>query len=424
MKHSRLAKTGLIIAIVGLVAGCSSSPSDDASSGPTDPAAAAPVTITYNNFISNGGNEENMAAIVAAFEKDNPGITVDVTTFPYGDYFTALQTDLVAGTQADVFDIEFANYRSYVESGVAAPIQGVDTSVYREALANSYQTDGVQYALPTSFSTVVLYYNKDLFDAAGVAYPTAGWTWEDEQAAAEKIANKSKDIWGDYQPFTYNEYYKAVAQAGGSFLSEDGTKVNFNTPEGIKAASWLVNKVGKTMPAAGDASTDSDADLFSTGHLAMWHTGIWMFNAMQDVPFKWDIVVEPGLTTQASHLFSNAVMVSANTKQVAAATKWASYLTSSKAMIDARLASSWELPPVADDAALSAYLTAGLPENRQAVFDSLNGVAIAPSIGANQAQMSDIVTKYLGEAAAGRMSVEEAVQKSADEVQPLLPAAK
>ena len=420
MKHSRLMQIGALTIVAGLIAGCSSS-TDDASSSPGDTTVSEPVTITYNNFISNGGNEPNLDTIVAAFEKENPNITVDVTTLPYGDYFTALQTDLVAGTEADVFDIEFANYRSYVESGVAAPIEGVNASVYRAALAESYQTDGVQYALPTSFSTVVLYYNKDLFDAAGVAYPTADWTWEDEQAAAEAITDKSQDIWGDYQPFTYNEYYKAVAQAGGSFLSEDGSTVNFNTPEGIKAASWLVNKVGNTMPAAGDASTDSDADLFSTGKLAMWHTGIWMFNSMQEVPFGWDIVVEPGLTQQASHLFSNAVMVSANSDEVAAATKWAEFLTSSDTMVDVRLASSWELPPVADDAALSAYLTAGLPQNRQAVFDSLNGVAIAPSIGANQAQMADIVTKYLAEAAAGRMTVEEAVAQSAEEVQPLLP---
>ncbi len=421
MKHSRLLQIGVITAIAGLVAGCSST-TDDASSGPDDSAAAAPVTVTYSNFISNGGNEDNLDKIVAAFEKENPNITVEVTTLPYSDYFTALQTDLVAGTQADVFDIEFANYRSYVESGVAAPIQGVDTSKYRKALADSYATDGVQYALPTSFSTVVLYFNKDLFDAAGVDYPTADWTWEDENAAAAKITDKGNDIWGDYQPFTYNEYYKTVAQAGGSFLSADGSQATFNSPEGIQAAKFLVDKVGNTMPAAGDASTDSDADLFSTGHLAMWHTGIWMFNSMQEVPFNWDIVVEPGLTQQASHLFSNAVMVSANSKEIEAATKWADFLTSSPAMVEARLASSWELPPVADDAALSAYLTQGLPENRQAVFESLDGVAIAPSIGANQAQMADIVTKYLGEAAAGRMTVEEAVKKSSDEVQPLLPS--
>ena len=421
MKHSTLVRIGLVTAIVGLVAGCSSSPSDDGSPGASTGDSTQPVTITYSNFISNGGNEDNMSAIVAAFEKENPNITVDVKTLPYSDYFTALQTDLVAGTQADVFDIEYANYRSYVESGVAAPIGGIDASKYRESLIEAYQTDGTQYALPTSFSTVVLFYNKDLFDAAGVSYPTADWTWTDEQAAAEKITDKSKDIWGDYQPFTYNEYYKAVAQAGGSFLGDDGKSLNFNTPQGIEAAKWLVNKVGKTMPAAGDASTDSDSDLFSTGHLAMWHTGIWMFASMQEVPFKWDIVVEPGLTQQASHLFSNAVMVSANSEHQEAAAKWADYLATSQATIDARLANSWELPPVSDDAALAAYLTQGLPENRQAVFDSLDAVALAPSIGANQAQMADIVTKYLGEAAAGRMSAEEAVQKAADEVQPLLP---
>lgn len=421
MKHSTMVRVGIITAIAGLVAGCSTSTDDGATPAPGGSEAAEPVTITYTNFISNGGNEQNMDAIVAAFEKENPNITVDVTTLPYGDYFTALQTDLVAGTQADVFDIEYANYRSYVESGVAAPIPGINASKYRESLLQAYQTDGVQYAIPTSFSTVVLFYNKDLFDAAGVDYPTADWTWTDEQAAAEAITDKSKDVWGDYQPFTYNEYFKAVAQAGGSFLSEDGKSVNFNTPQGVEAAKWLVNKVGNTMPAAGDASTDSDSDLFATGHLAMWHTGIWMFSSMQDVPFDWDIVVEPGLTQQASHLFSNAVMVSANSEHPEAAAKWADYLATSKTTIDARLASSWELPPVSDDGALTAYLTQGLPKNRQAVFDSLDSVALAPSIGANQAQMSDIVSKYLAEAAAGRMSVEDAVKKAADEVQPLLP---
>jgi len=422
MKHSTLYRIGLVAAITGLVAGCSSSTAEDPTTGAnpgTD--AGEPVTITYSNFIANGGNEDNLDNIVAAFEADNPGIKVEVTTLPYGDYFTALQTDLVAGTEADVFDIEYANYRSYVESGVAAPMEGIDASKYRDSLIQAYQTDGVQYAVPTSFSTVVLFYNKDLFDAAGVSYPTSDWTWKDEQAAAEAITDKSKDIWGDYQPFTYNEYYKTVAQAGGSFLSDDGKQVTFNTPEGIAAAKWLVDKVGTTMPAAGDASTDSDSDLFATGHLAMWHTGIWMFASMQDVPFGWDIVVEPGLTQQASHLFSNAVMVSANSKHQEAATKWADYLATSKATIDARLANSWELPPVSDDSALTAYLTQGLPENRAAVFESLDSVALAPSIGANQAQMSDIVTNYLGEAAAGRMSVEDAIKKAADEVQPLLP---
>src|SRR3712207_7533902 len=57
-----------------------------------------PYTTLFRSFISNGGNEENLETIVAAFEEENPGITVDVTTLPYADYGTALQTDLAAGT--------------------------------------------------------------------------------------------------------------------------------------------------------------------------------------------------------------------------------------------------------------------------------------------------------------------------------------
>ncbi len=421
MKRSYVAAVGALAALT-LVAGCSSGGAKtDPTGGTTTTPADQPVTISYTNFVANGGNEENLAKIVDAFEAENPNITVNVTTLPYGDYFTALQTDLVAGTQADVFDIEFANYRAYVEAGVAAPITVADAAAYKPSLLDAYSTDGVQYALPSSFSTVVLFFNKDLFDAAGVDYPTADWTWEDETAASNAIANKAGDVWGDYQPFTYNEYYKAVAQAGGSFLSEDGTKVNFNTPEGIKAAHWLVDKVGGVMPAAGDSTTDSDSELFSTGRLAMWHTGIWMFSSIQEAGFNWDIAVEPGLTQQASHLFSNAVMVSAASKNQEAAAKFAEFYTSSQVTIDARLAADWELPPVADVSKLDAYFDKGLPANRQAVFDSLDGVALAPSIGDNQAEMGDIVTKYLGEAAAGRMTVEDALAKAAAEVQPLLP---
>lgn len=422
MKRSRI--TALLAAAVMVTAAACSSGSDDPpnnSGGNTDQPDEQ-VTITYTNFVANGGNEDNLAKIVAAFEDENPNIKVEVNTLPYSDYFTALQTDLVAGTQADVFDIEAANFRSYVESGVAAPLEGVNLDNYKASLIETYQQDGTQYALPSSFSTVVMFYNKDLFDQAGVDYPTSDWTWEDEMRAAEAIANKDTDIWGIYQPVTYNEYFKAVQQAGGDFLSEDGSQVAFDSPEGVRAAEWLVSKVGNVMPARGDSTTDSDSDLFTTGRLAMWHTGIWMFNSVQEaVDFDWDVVVEPGLAQRASHLFSNAVMVSAKSQHQEAATKWAEFYTSSQITVDTRLEADWELPPVADESSLSAYFDRGKPENRQAVFDSLDGVAAAPSIGDNQARMGDIVTKYLEEAAAGRISAEEAVSRAAAEVQPLLP---
>ncbi len=425
MSRTRLGATAVLAAGALLLAACSGGSSDDgpttAAGGATEPAAEQ-VTITYSNFISNGGNEENLAAIVDAFEAENPGITVDVTTLPYADYFTTLQTDVAGGTTADVFDIEYATYAALANAGVLAELEGVDGSAYQTSLLEAYQTDGTQYALPSSFSTVVLFYNKDLFDAKGLDYPSADWTWDDEKAAAEQLTDAAAGVWGDYQPISYHEFYKAVAQAGGEFLSEDGTTAAFNSPEGLAAAEWLVGKSGTVMPTPeqGAGTPDFDSGLFADGKLAMWHTGIWMFGTPADSSFGWDIAVEPGDAQQASALFSNAVAVSANSEHKEAAQKWAEFLTASKTTVDTRLAAGWELPPIADEAQMAAYLEKGSPDNRQAVLDSLDKVALAPSIGDNQTAMQDVVTEKLTEAAAGRLTVQEALDQAEAEVNGLL----
>ncbi|WP_104177047.1 sugar ABC transporter substrate-binding protein [Cryobacterium sp. Y50] len=396
-------------AVAIALAGCSAEGSD---------AASGAVTINYSNFISNGGNEENLDAIVAAFETENPGITVNVTTLPYADYFTTLQTDLAAGTQADVFDIEYANFGAYVRDGVIAPLEEVDTSVYRTSLADAYSSDGAQYALPSSFSNVVLYYNADLFDAAGLSYPTSDWTWEDEKAAADQLADTAAGVYGDYQPISFYEYYKAVAQAGGDFLANDGKSVAFDSPEGISAAEWLVGKSGTVMPTPeqGAGTPDFDSSLFLDGKLAMWHSGIWMFGALADASFTWDVAVEPGDAQNASAMFSNAIAVSSSSEEKVAAQAFAEFLTSSSTMVETRLNAGWELPPVSDDSLLAPYLEKGAPANRQAVFDALEDVALPPIVTDGQTEMQDIVTEELTEAAAGRKSVDEAIAAAAERV--------
>jgi multiple sugar transport system substrate-binding protein len=404
-------KTLLAAGLVGVVAlalsGCGA-PAEE----------SGPVTITYTNFISNDGNEENLQKIVDAFEDENPNITVEVTTLPYADYGTAIQTDLAAGTESDVFDIEYANYAQYQANGVLAPIEVANPDAYKQSLLEAYATDGTQYALPSSFSDVVLYYNKDLFDAAGLDYPTSGWTWADEKAAAEALTDKAAGVWGDHQPVSFYEYYKALAQNGGQFLADDGKSVAFNSPEGIEAAHWLVDKSGTVMPTIedGQGTPDFDTNLFKDGKLAMLHTGIWIFGAVADVPFGWDIAVEPGNTTQASAVFSNALGVSANSKHPEAAGKWAEFLSSSDTTVEVRLDAGWELPPISDDAKLATYLEKGLPDNRQAVFDSLDGIALPPVVAEGQSEMQDIMGEELVEAQAGRKTVEEALASAEERI--------
>ena len=404
-----LTAVGLTAASALILAGCSTEPSAE---GDGD------VVVTYSNFISAGGNEENLELIVEAFEAENPGITIDVTTLPYADYFTTLQTDLAAGTIADVVDTNYDFFPQLAASGALAPLEVSNAGAYRESLIDAYSVDGVSYGLPSSFSAVVLYYNADLFDQAGLDYPTADWTWADEQAAAEAITALGDDIWGSHQPVSFYEYYKVLEQNGESFLNEDGTAVAFNTPGGIEAAEWLTSKSGTVMPTIeqGQGSPDFDTNLFVEGKLGMMHTGIWVFGAVADVPFAWDIAVEPGNGTQASAVFSNAVGVSANAENVEAATLWAEFLTSSQTMVDVRLDSGWELPPISDEAQLAVYLEKGDPANRQAVFDSLDGIALTPLVENGQQEMQDIITEELIEAQAGRTSVADALASAEERI--------
>lgn len=406
MNRTLLATAGIVGIAALVLTGC------------TTQAADGPVTITYTNFISNDGNEENLQTIVDAFEAENPDITVEVTTLPYGDYGTALQTDLAAGTVSDVFDVEYSNYASYQANGVLAPLEVANADAYRQSLIEAYSTDGTSYALPSSFSDVVLYYNADLFDAAGLDYPTNDWTWADEKAAAEALTDQAAGVWGDHQPISFYEYYKVLAQNGGQFLNDDKTAVAFNTPEGIEAAQWLVGKSGTVMPTIeqGQGTADFDTNLFKDGKLAMLHTGIWVFGAVADVAFNWDIAVEPGNTVQASAVFSNAVGVSATSEHIEAATKWAEFLTSSDVMVQTRLDAGWELPPISDEAQLATYLDKGTPANRQAVFDSLDGIALPPVVANGQTEMQDIIGEELVEAQAGRKTVEEALASAEERI--------
>jgi multiple sugar transport system substrate-binding protein len=103
------------------------------------------------------------------------------------------------------------------------------------------------------------------------------------------------------------------------------------------------------------------------------------------------------------------VGVSSASKNIEAASKWAEFLTSSDVMVDARLDSGWELPPISDETKLATYLDKGAPENRQAVFDSLDGIALPPVAKTGQAEMQDIITEELVEAQAGRKTVEDAL---------------
>ena len=405
---------GVMVASVGLV------------SNPV--VAASKTTINFFTFTAVPDHMKDLQAMVAAFEKKNRTVHVNIQTASYADYFTKLKTRVAGNQTPDTFELNYENFITYASAGTllnlnksSAKDHSFKKTAYYGKAYDVFGLNGKQYGVPSSFSTVVLFYNKDLFKAAGVATPTSKWDWSDETAASAALKAKLPEgTYADFQPTQFWEFYKVLGQAGGTFLSADKKSATFNKQPGITALNWLTSKVDKGyMPTKAQMGTLDDGAMFKAGKLAMYHTGIWMFDGFKDVPFGWDIVVEPGGVTPGNHFFANAVVASAKTKYPYAAWKWAQFMTSDPAAVKIRLAANWEIPAISDKKALSIYLSKTPPANRDAVFEALKN-PVTPPVIRQQNEMQDTVNAWLEKALNGSVSVTEALNSAARDVNAIL----
>ncbi len=126
---------------------------------------------------------------------------------------------------------------------------------------------------------MVLVYNKDLFDQAGIDYPTADWTQDDVQTAAEAIRALGDDILRLLPAPYLQRVLQVCAQFGGSLLNEDKTEFTINSPENVAAAQMMADRVlvSNVQPTDVQMGGMGDWDLFMSGRLGMIPTGIWAF---------------------------------------------------------------------------------------------------------------------------------------------------
>jgi multiple sugar transport system substrate-binding protein len=380
------------------------------------PAKAKEVTIKFLNYSSNGGQEATLTAMVDAFEVANPLIKVEVETLGYADYFTQLATRVAGGQAPDVFELNIENFRAYADKGAIAELDlsKFDISKIQPTTLKAFQIGTKQYGLPTKFSNVVLIYNKDLFDQAGVAYPTSSWTWAEELAAAQKIRALGTDIYGVFRPIQTWEFYKTVVQNGGSMMNADQSAFTLNSAQNVEALEIMIARINTTnvTPTTEQLGGMGDWDLFKSGRLGMIVTGIWAFNDFAtNCDFAWDIAVEPGIKNHATHFFSDAVVVSKDSKVIAAATAFAAFLSGSPEAALLRANANWDLPVALTDEVIAAFKAVVPPANKQAVFDSLNYLVMPPSLEKFGAVADDLQI-YLSKAIAGELTAKEALDQA------------
>lgn len=304
---------------------------------PTEEKAAEPVTIRVMTFFAYD-NPEVEQGVVAAFEKANPGIKVELDLVNYNDIFTKFKTQVASGTAPDVISMNFENLRQFATLGAIEPLDAYvqrdnyDMSIYYENTIAMHTVDNVLYGLPATFSDVVLYYNKTLFDQAGVSYPDASWDWARLVTEAKKFV---KDDNGDGLTDTYGygfawwPMYTFLYDT--NLLTSDNSQCALSTPAGLQAIQSIVNAQTTDGIAANKEAQAAmgDWDRFVAGKLAMYPAGPWAVKPFNDniKDFQWDVTDHPKGTVQGTFLYSNTYAVTAGSKQKDAAWEFLKFAT-------------------------------------------------------------------------------------------------
>jgi len=265
---------------------------------PTEASQGEPVTISYALWEQTQVPAHEQ--IIAAFEAKHPNINVEIQLVPWSEYWNKLQTALAGGEAYDVFWMNGPNFQVYASKGVLLNLQDtidaakIDMSVFPEALLKVYTYDGKVYGMPKDFDTIALFYNKAIFDAAGVAYPTADWTWDDLKAAAKELT--SDDVYGFIAlPYDQAGYWNFVYQNGGQMLTADASKTLVDEPAACDAVKYLYSFVqDKTSPdGAVMASAEPTTQLFPSGKAAMVTAGSWVAKFLHDSEIGPNLGVAP-----------------------------------------------------------------------------------------------------------------------------------
>ena len=258
------------------------------------------VTATYLN-------ETWFNTMNADFEAET-GIHVVVQPVP-GDedeYKAKINIDLMSGSNVDVVEtLGPKDYSRQVSAGFFMPLNevveaaGIDP--YELYGANlPVEDDGNYYALPFKQEMYCVFYNKAIFDEAGVPYPEGPWTWDEYVETAQKLTDKSKGIYGSFMNADLPWMYMPAQQLAVPFYKEDGS-CNFDDPVFREYAEWfkhISNELGIQPSVAELEAENANWNYYALEgyRLAMFPQGNWftrLLNSQEDYPKDWDYGVAP-----------------------------------------------------------------------------------------------------------------------------------
>lgn len=331
--------------------------------------------------------------IVGDFMVENPNIEVKVDWLPWGEALAKFKTQFAAGTPPDVFWLWVNEFQFYYSTNNLLNISpyveadGFALDEYFPVSVDAYTGgDGNLYAMPREISGMVIYYNKDMFDDAGIDYPAEDWTWDDFLAVAKQLTVKDDNgnvvQYGSAPLTDYRGYTSILWSFGGEVLNENRTECTLDSQEAIDAVQWIadtINVEGITPTPAEGANFEQ---LFLSNKVAMFISGRWstqqLWNA-EDAP-NWDIAHMPyGPAGRFTRSSAGSHAIAAATKYPDQAWKLVKYLSSADLM-DAFAASGLVVPAYEPSAYSDTFLQPEMenPANPEIFLDCLEYGKLEP----------------------------------------------
>lgn len=292
--------------------------------------AAEPVLITYQSW----GNEQKFVSeqhcVVDPFMEQQDRIEVEYSGLAWPQHWQRILTGIAGGDPPDVFRMEFWKAHAYYSRGVCQVLdayfeaEGIIPEEEFLDIQEQSVYEGKWYGTPRGATgNHIIYYNRDMFDEAGIEWPenTPDWTWEDFLDIAMELTNVTGDIetdvWGFDSSKITNDWNGGQEFAWGwgtDLFDEEYRKSLINTPEAIEGLQWLADLRNEHGVAPQPAQLpEGMGDAFLVGKVAMNQTGGFMINSYKVIEdFDWGIAPIPkGKVRQVAFSKPNATVITA-----------------------------------------------------------------------------------------------------------------
>ncbi len=311
MKRRIIATLLTLSMVAGTVVGCGGKSGSDSSGNGATGSGSGDITLNFAGWEASELETKAIKDGIAKFEEENPGIKIKYTATPYDDHVAKLSSAAAGGALPDVMFVPASSYRELVAKGTLLEItdkfdEDMPFDDFTQSAQDVMDIDGKMYGVTACTVSPVIYYNKDIFDDAGVEYPSMdyenAWTPEELMETAKKLT--SDDVYGLYNLDDANSLNASILSNGGNRFSEDQTKSTVNDPkvkevfetikgfmdEGVMPDSSILDSTGMTA-----------TQLFQTGKVAMLMDGTWGMQQLATTDVNWGVAPLPNFGTPLTH---------------------------------------------------------------------------------------------------------------------------